>query len=134
VREDVKQRLAESFEAACAPAVPMPAARHRAGDGRRQGHLFSAKFACPLCDYSCPSWSRACSPSTRPWAPARLRRPGHIGPSTPTASCPSRHAVAASGAIAAGTAQQYYFPCWRPGYYSVSTETAFEELPRTCAT
>ena len=49
VRPDVKQRLAESFETAL---------RHADGraivlelDSRRE-HLFSARFACPVCDYS----------------------------------------------------------------------------------
>ncbi len=49
IREDVKQRLAESFETAL-----------RLADGRAlavemdsgKEHLFSAKFACPLCNYS----------------------------------------------------------------------------------
>ncbi|HUP96156.1 MAG TPA: excinuclease ABC subunit UvrA [Burkholderiales bacterium] len=51
VREDAKQRLAESFETAL---------RH--ADGRALAveidsgheHLFSAKFACPVCSYSLP--------------------------------------------------------------------------------
>jgi excinuclease ABC subunit A len=50
-RPDVKQRLAESFEAAL-----------RAADGRAialemdsgQEHLFSSKFACPVCSYALP--------------------------------------------------------------------------------
>jgi excinuclease ABC subunit A len=49
VRPDAKQRLAESFETAL---------RHAGGraivleiDSRRE-HLFSARFACPVCDYS----------------------------------------------------------------------------------
>jgi len=49
VRQDLKQRLAESFETAL-----------RNGDGRAVAvemdsgteHLFSAKFACPICNYS----------------------------------------------------------------------------------
>jgi excinuclease ABC subunit A len=49
VRPDAKQRLAESFETAC-----------RMGGGRAlvvemdsgKSHLFSSKFACPICDYS----------------------------------------------------------------------------------
>jgi excinuclease ABC subunit A len=51
VREDARQRLAESFETAL---------RHSDGralaveiDGGRE-HLFSAKFACPVCSYSLP--------------------------------------------------------------------------------
>ena len=31
---------------------------------RGRSNLFSSKFACPVCSYSLPSWSRACSPST----------------------------------------------------------------------
>ena len=51
VRVDAKQRLAESFETALrhadgrALAVEMDSARE---------HLFSAKFACPVCSYSLP--------------------------------------------------------------------------------
>ena len=51
VREDVKQRLAESFETALrhaegrALAVEMDSGKE---------HLFSAKFACPVCSYSLP--------------------------------------------------------------------------------
>jgi excinuclease ABC subunit A len=51
VREDVKQRLAESFETALrhadgrALAVEMDSGRE---------HLFSARFACPICSYSLP--------------------------------------------------------------------------------
>jgi excinuclease ABC subunit A len=49
VRQDLKQRIAESFETAL---------RH--GDGRAiavemdsgEAHLYSAKFACPICSYS----------------------------------------------------------------------------------
>src|SRR5438477_608052 len=51
VRQDLKQRIAESFETAL---------RH--GDGRAiavemdtgKEHLYSAKFACPICSYSLP--------------------------------------------------------------------------------
>ncbi|HET7160947.1 MAG TPA: excinuclease ABC subunit UvrA, partial [Burkholderiales bacterium] len=51
VREDAKQRLAESFETALrhadgrALAVEMDSGKE---------HLFSAKFACPVCSYSLP--------------------------------------------------------------------------------
>ena len=55
VREEFKQRLAESFETALrhgdgrAIAVEMDKANERARE-----HLFSAKFACPICNYSLP--------------------------------------------------------------------------------
>jgi excinuclease ABC subunit A len=51
VRADIKQRLAESFETALrhsdgkALAIEMDSGRE---------HLFSARFACPLCSYSLP--------------------------------------------------------------------------------
>jgi excinuclease ABC subunit A len=51
VRADMQQRLAESFEAAL--RIGGPAAASGAGDGRRQEHLFSAKFACPVCTTRC---------------------------------------------------------------------------------
>ena len=61
VRPDIKQRLAESFEAALraadgrAIALEMDAA----ADAQRPGghgkeHLFSSKFACPVCSYALP--------------------------------------------------------------------------------
>ena len=49
VRDDMRQRLAESFETALRHA---PTAAHRRGNGWRAAHLFSAKFACPVCSYS----------------------------------------------------------------------------------
>jgi excinuclease ABC subunit A len=54
VREEFKQRLAESYETALrhgdsrAIAVEMPANPNERG----KEHLFSAKFACPICSYS----------------------------------------------------------------------------------
>ena len=65
VRPEMKQRLAESFEAALraadgrAIALEMDApADGAAGDGAKPGaareHLFSSKFACPVCSYALP--------------------------------------------------------------------------------
>ncbi len=60
VREDLAQRLAESFETALALAdglavvAPMPARDSDPGDADSEIEetLFSARFACPVCDYS----------------------------------------------------------------------------------
>ena len=41
-------------------------------------HLFSAKFACPVCGFALPNWNRGCSRSTTRWAPAPLRRPRQV--------------------------------------------------------
>ena len=63
VRDDLTQRLAESLETALALAdgiaviAPMPAAGDDAGndgDAHLAEILFSARFACPVCDYSLP--------------------------------------------------------------------------------
>ena len=57
VQPGIEQRLAESYEAALriadgrALAVEMD---DPAGRGKPREHLFSSKFACPLCDYSLP--------------------------------------------------------------------------------
>jgi len=51
VRSDVKQRLAESFETALRHADGRAVAVET--DSGRE-HLFSAKFACPICSYSLP--------------------------------------------------------------------------------
>jgi excinuclease ABC subunit A len=51
IRADVKQRLAESFETALRHADGRAIAVEM--DGGRE-HLFSAKFACPVCSYSLP--------------------------------------------------------------------------------
>ncbi|MEN3355303.1 MAG: excinuclease subunit [Betaproteobacteria bacterium] len=51
VRADAKQRLAESFETALRHADGRALAVEM--DGGRE-HLFSAKFACPVCSYSLP--------------------------------------------------------------------------------
>jgi len=65
VQPGIEQRLAESYEAALRIAdgralaveldstVDSPADRSRAHPAPRE-HLFSSKFACPLCDYSLP--------------------------------------------------------------------------------
>ncbi|MGB4811722.1 MAG: excinuclease ABC subunit UvrA [Methylophilaceae bacterium] len=49
VREDLKQRIAESFETALRLADGKAIAVEMDTD---QEHLFSAKFSCPVCDYS----------------------------------------------------------------------------------
>src|SRR5438445_6146928 len=57
VRADMKQRLAESYETALrhgdgrAIAVEMDKENDKE-NGRPAEHLFSAKFACPICNYS----------------------------------------------------------------------------------
>jgi excinuclease ABC subunit A len=54
-RADQKQRLAESFETALRHADGRAIAVEMGGDGDSgKEHVFSAKFACPVCGYSLP--------------------------------------------------------------------------------
>jgi excinuclease ABC subunit A len=57
VRADLKQRLAESFETAVTLSEGIALVAHMADndegvDERKETLLFSAKYACPVCDYS----------------------------------------------------------------------------------
>src|SRR5215475_7544987 len=52
VRQDLKQRLAESFETALRNGDGRAIAVEMDNETERSEHLFSAKFACPICNYS----------------------------------------------------------------------------------
>ena len=58
VREDIRQRLAESVETALQISGGLALVAGMAGDNKddpqtsTQEHLFSSRFACPVCDYS----------------------------------------------------------------------------------
>ncbi len=52
VREDLAQRLAESFETALAMANGLAVVAPMDADSDLEESLFSARFACPVCDYS----------------------------------------------------------------------------------
>ena len=52
-REDIKQRLAESFETALRLGDGMAAVRSL-DDPEAEPQLFSSKYSCPVCDYSLP--------------------------------------------------------------------------------
>jgi len=54
VREDLAQRLAESFETALALADNLAVAAPMDSDSDIEELLFSARYACPVCDYSLP--------------------------------------------------------------------------------
>ncbi|MEG8064786.1 excinuclease ABC subunit UvrA [Xanthomonas hortorum pv. gardneri] len=52
-REDIKQRLAESFETALKLGEGMVSVQSL-DDAAAAPHLFSSKYSCPVCDYSLP--------------------------------------------------------------------------------
>ncbi|MGO4307465.1 excinuclease ABC subunit UvrA [Cupriavidus sp. RAF12] len=130
VRADIKQRLAESFETAL-----------RLADGRAialemdtgREHVFSSRFACPICSYS-----------------LQELEPRLFSFNNPMGACPScdglgqitffdpKRVVAfpnlslASGAIKGWDRRnQFYFQMLQSlaAFYDFDTETSFEDLP-----
>ncbi len=130
VRADIKQRLAESFETAL-----------RLADGRAlaleldsgKEHMFSSRFACPICSYS-----------------LQELEPRLFSFNNPMGACPScdglgqitffdpKRVVAfpnlslASGAIKGWDRRnQFYFQMLQSlaAFYDFDTDTAFEDLP-----
>jgi excinuclease ABC subunit A len=69
VREDARQRLAESFETALRHADGRALAVEM--DGSKE-HLFSAKFACPVCSYSLPELEPRLFSLTIRWVRVRV--------------------------------------------------------------
>ena len=134
VREDVKQRLAESFEAA------LRAGGHDAGgrvialemDGGKE-HLFSAKFACPLCDYSLPELEpRLFSFNSPMGACQACDGLGNSEDFDPDRVVPFPTLSLASGAIKGWDKRNHYYFSMLESvakHYGVSTETPFDELP-----
>jgi excinuclease ABC subunit A len=134
VRADARQRLAESFETALthadgrAIAVEMDSGTE---------HLFSARFACPVCSYSLPELEPRCSPSTTRWAPARsATASARSASSTRRASSPTRTCRSPPAPSAAGTgATSSTSSCWpaSPATTASTSTQPFEALPRPCA-
>src|SRR5690606_29794040 len=55
VREDLKQRLAESFETALKLGDGMASVQAIDGDADAAPLLFSSRYSCPVCDYALPA-------------------------------------------------------------------------------
>ena len=133
VREDIKQRLAESFEAAL----------HAGGDaGGRvialemdngKEHLFSAKFACPMCDYSLPELEPRLFSFNSPMGAC----PACDGLGFSEAFDPDRVVAFPTLSLASGAVKGwdkrngYYFSILESlaKHYGVDVETPFEDLP-----
>ena len=131
VRTELKQRLAESFETAL---------RH--SDGRALAvemdsgheHLFSEKFACPICSYSLPELEPRLFSFNNPMgACPRCDGLGHISFFDPkrVVACP--HLSLGSGAIRGWDHRnQFYFQMLQSlaQHYKFDLETPFERLPQ----
>ena len=130
VRADVKQRLAESFETAL-----------RLADGRaialemdaNHEHLFSSKFACPVCSYSLAELEPRLFSFNNPMGAC----PDCDGLGTITFFDPKRVVAHPSISLAAGAVKgwdrrnQFYFQMLQSlaAYYDFDIDTPFEDLP-----
>ena len=125
-----KQRIAESFETALrladgkALAVEMDSGRE---------HLFSAKFSCPVCDYSLAELEPRLFSFNNPMgACPKCDGLGQISFFDPKRVVAFPHLSLASGAIKGWDKRnQFYFQMLQnlAGHYGFDLETAFENLP-----
>jgi len=135
VRTELKQRIAESFETAL---------RH--SDGRAlaiemdtgQEHLFSAKFACPVCSYSLPELEPRLFSFNNPMgACPRCDGLGHISFFDPKRVVAYPHLSLTSGAIRGWDKRnQFYFQMLQclAAHYKFDLEAPFEKLPEPVQT
>jgi excinuclease ABC subunit A len=134
VREDVKQRLAESFEAALRAGGADAGGRVIALEmdtGRE--HLFSARFACPMCDYSLPELEPRLFSFNSPMGACQACD----GLGNSEAFDPDRVVAFPTLSLASGAVKgwdkrnNYYFSMLESvtKHYGVNIEAAFEELP-----
>jgi excinuclease ABC subunit A len=131
VRPDAKQRLAESFETALrhadgrALAVEMDSGRE---------HLFSAKFACPVCSYSLPELEPRLFSFNNPMgACPRCDGLGTVSFFDPKRIVAFPELSLASGAIRGWDRRnQFYFQMLQclANHYGFDIETPFAELPQ----
>lgn len=131
VREDMQQRLAESFETAL---------RH--ADGRaiavemdsKQEHWFSAKFACPVCSYSLPELEPRLFSFNNPMgACPKCDGLGEITFFDPKRVVAHPELTLAAGAIKGWDRRnQFYYQMLQAlaEHYDFSLDLAFEDLPQ----
>ncbi len=130
VRADMKQRIAESFETALrladgkALAVEMDSGKE---------HLFSAKFSCPVCDYSLAELEPRLFSFNNPMgACPKCDGLGQISFFDPKRVVAFPHLSLASGAIKGWDKRnQFYFQMLQSlgAHFGFDLETPFEELP-----
>ncbi len=130
VRPDMKQRLAESFETALRLADGRAIALEM--DTDRQ-HLFSSKFACPICSYSLPELEPRLFSFNNPMGAC----PDCDGLGQITFFDPKRVVAHPSLSLAAGAVKgwdrrnQFYFQMLQSlaAFFEFDIDTPFEDLP-----
>ncbi|WP_310634507.1 MULTISPECIES: excinuclease ABC subunit UvrA [unclassified Paraburkholderia] len=130
VRPDMKQRLAESFETALRLAEGRAIALEM--DTNKE-HLYSSKFACPICSYSLPELEPRLFSFNNPMGAC----PECDGLGQITFFDPKRVVAHPSLSLAAGAVKgwdrrnQFYFQMLQSlaAYYDFDIDIAFEDLP-----
>src|SRR5579862_7576437 len=130
VRPDMKQRLAESFETALRLADGRAIALEMDTD---KEHLFSSKFACPICSYSLPELEPRLFSFNNPMGAC----PECDGLGQITFFDPKRVVAHPSLSLAAGAVKgwdrrnQFYFQMLQSlaAFYEFDIDAPFEELP-----
>ena len=130
VRADVKQRIAESFETALRLADGKAVALEMDSD---KEHLFSAKFSCPVCDYSLAELEPRLFSFNNPMgACPKCDGLGQISFFDPKRVVAFPHLSLAGGAIKGWDKRnQFYFQLLQSlaQHYGFDLDTAFESLP-----
>ena len=130
IRADVKQRIAESFETALRLADGKAVALEM--DSGKE-HLFSAKFSCPVCDYSLAELEPRLFSFNNPMgACPKCDGLGQISFFDPKRVVAFPHLSLASGAIKGWDKRnQFYFQMLQSLalHYGFDLELAFEALP-----
>ncbi len=132
IRADLKQRLAESFETALRLAEGKALALEM--DSGKE-HLFSAKFACPVCNYSLQELEPRLFSFNNPMgACPQCDGLGQMSFFDPKRVVAFPHLSLAAGAIKGWDKRnQYYFQMLQGlgMHYGFDTDTPFDELPET---
>ncbi|MGK2953899.1 MAG: excinuclease ABC subunit UvrA [Thiobacillus sp.] len=130
VRADAKQRLAESFETALRHADGRALAVEMDSD---QEHLFSAKFACPICSYALPELEPRLFSFNNPMgACPKCDGLGQITFFDPARVVAFPHLSLASGAIKGWDKRNQFFFMLLQSlsmHYGFELDTPFESLP-----
>ncbi len=130
VKEDMKQRIAESLETALRLADGKAIVFEMDSD---KEHLFSAKFSCPVCDYSLAELEPRLFSFNNPMgACPKCDGLGNISFFDPKRVVAFPTLSLASGAIKGWDKRnQFYFQMLASlaAHYNFDLETAFEELP-----
>src|SRR5260221_9012236 len=130
IRPDIKQRLAESFETALRHADGRALAVEM--DGGRE-HLFSARFACPICSYSLAELEPRLFSFNNPMgACPRCDGLGQITFFDPKRVVAFPHMSLAAGAVRGWDKRnQFYFQMIGSlaQHYGFDVDTPFEQLP-----